>query len=74
MVLPGSNPKVVAKEHIMNKSLAAAAALAALALSGAAAGAATIDDLTLGDHWAGEKWDKDSLRDRTVVVELWGYN
>ena len=38
------------------------------------AGAATLDDLDLGDHWMGEKWDKDSLKERTVVIEFWGYN
>lgn len=58
----------------MKSAIAASAAFAVLAVFGAAAGAATIDDLVLGDHWAGEKWDKESLRDRTVVVELWGYN
>ena len=34
----------------------------------------TLDDLSLGDHWMGEKWDRESLRERTVVVEMWGYN
>ncbi|MHC5039121.1 MAG: hypothetical protein ACYTHM_17570 [Planctomycetota bacterium] len=45
-----------------------------LALLGGSAAAATLEDLELGDHWMGEKWDKESLRDRTVVIEFWGYN
>lgn len=40
----------------------------------AQAGAATLDDLELRDHWMGDTWDRDALRDRTVVVEFWGYN
>lgn len=55
------------------KSWAAAAALVPLLAAGAAS-AATLNDLELGDHWTGASWDKESLKDRTVVVEFWGLN
>ena len=42
-----------------------------LLVAGTAA-AATLDDLELRDLWMGEAWDKESLKDRTVVVEFWG--
>ncbi|GEM_PF-1160967 len=54
--------------------------LALLAILGAfwagaeSARAATLDDLELGELWLGEAWDKASLKERTVVVEFWGYN
>ena len=41
-----------------------------LLVAGTAA-AATLDDLELRDLWMGEAWDKESLKDRTVVVEFW---
>jgi hypothetical protein len=45
-----------------------------LCLVGGTAAATTIDDLELGDCWMGEKWDKESLKGRTVLIEFWGYN
>lgn len=52
-----------------------AAVTAALLLGMAAqAAAAGLDDLELGELWMGEAWSKETLRERTVVVEFWGYN
>ena len=54
--------------------LLGAAVLVLAALGPASASAATLDDLELGDLWSGEAWDLEGLKDRTVVVEFWGYN
>lgn len=34
----------------------------------------TIGDLELKDLWAGDSVDQEFLKDRTVLVEFWGYN
>ena len=36
--------------------------------------AGELDQLRLGDHWYGEKWDVDSMKGHVVVMEVWWYN